>query len=173
MQWFSTFGNAEMRCSWRKPRCSRHIFGTMVQPSPHIRPLCGGIQFPFPSLPDPGEHWSLIFHCHSEPFDEVSDTFKRAYTTGEKLQSPLKPQGPLALFERRLPRLTDGLIQFVYEGCRDRLLDSSKWYELPIDTCQSTGRGKGSKSANRVCALMVPELEWLDTGKMSARTCMI
>ena len=117
----------------------------MVQPSPRIGPVWGWIQFPFASPPGPGERWSLIFHCHSEPFDEVSDPFKRVYTTGEKLQDPLKPQGPLALCEHRLPRLTDGLIELVYEGCSDRQLDSWKIYALPIDTCQSTARGKGLK----------------------------
>ena len=145
----------------------------MVQPSPHIGPLWGWIQFPFPSPPGPGERRSLIFHCHSEPFDEVSDPFKRVYTTGEKLQDPLEPQAPLALCEHMLPRLTDGLIQLVYEGCRNWQLDSWKMYTLPIDTCQSTSGPRGSESRNQVCAPMAPELEWLDTGTMNARTCMI
>lgn len=110
----------------------------MVQPSTHIGPFVEPIQFPFPSPSPPfgrPERWSLIFHCHPEPFDEVSDPFERVYTTGEKLQDPLKPQGPLALCEHLLPRLTDGMIRFIYEGCSDRPLDSWKWYDLLIDTC--------------------------------------
>lgn len=117
----------------------------MVQPSPLLGPPYGHIGFPFPPPPGPGRRWSLIFHCHSEPFDEVSDPLKREYTTGEKLQEPLKHHGPLALCERRLPRLTDGLIQLVYEGCSGSQMDAWKIYELPIETCQSTGRGNGLK----------------------------
>ncbi|MCJ1402531.1 hypothetical protein MMC11_005751 [Xylographa trunciseda] len=103
------------------------------------------IEFPFPSppfRPNP-QRWSLIFHCHSEPFDNVADPFKRVYTTGGELQGPLKHQGPLALCEKTLPRLTDGSLQMVYEGCDRGQLDSWKMYDLPIDTCQSTREAKG------------------------------
>ena len=120
---------------------------SMVQPSPNMGPSPGrsiGFPFPCPSRPNP-QSWSLIFHCHSEPFDKVADPFERVYTTGGKLQDPLKPRDPLASCEHRPPRLTDGTIKLVYEGCDSRPLDSWKIYNLPTDTCQSTGGGKGLK----------------------------
>lgn len=117
----------------------------IVQPSPNMGPSPRWwIEFPFPLRPG-SQYWSLIFHCHTKPFDKIADPFKRVYTTGGKLQDPLKPRGPLALCEHRPPRLTDGLIKFVYEGCNHRQMESWKAYQLPTDTCQSTGGGKGLK----------------------------
>ena len=117
---------------------------SMVQPSSDMGLSPGwSIDFPFPcpSRPSP-QYWSLIFHYHPEPFDKVADPFRRVYTNGGKLQDPLKPRDPLASCEHGPPRLTDGLIRLVYEGCDNRPLDSWKIYSLPIDTCQSTGGGK-------------------------------
>ncbi|MCJ1391596.1 hypothetical protein MMC18_004460 [Xylographa bjoerkii] len=118
----------------------------VVHPSTGIGPSPGWwIQFPFPSPPfgpNP-QRWSLIFHCHSEPFDDAADPFKRVYTTGGELQDPLTHRGPFALCEHTLPRLTDGSVQLGYDGCDRWQMDSRKMYDLAIDTCQSTREARG------------------------------
>ncbi|MCJ1321515.1 hypothetical protein MMC15_006860 [Xylographa vitiligo] len=118
----------------------------MVHPPTGIGPSPGWwIQFPLPSPPSwpSPQRWSLIFHCHSEPFDDGADPFQRVYTTGGGLQDPFNHRGPLALCEHTLPRLTDGMVRMAYDGCDHRPADSLKMYNLPIDTCQRTREAKG------------------------------
>lgn len=81
--------------------------------------------------------------CWSPTLFESSDFFGRVYTTGATLQDLLKPQGRLPLCDHRLPRLTDGTIQLVYNGCPPSGFYPYKFFELPIDTRQSTLGGEG------------------------------
>jgi hypothetical protein len=116
-----------------------------VQPGQHSRVW---MEFPFDPRSFTLTRWSLIFHCHSEPFDEILDPFERVYTIGERLQDPPdppEPQGPLGLCEPWLPRLTDGWIRFTYEGCSGYGSDPWKSYNLPMDICQSASGGKTLK----------------------------
>ena len=112
---------------------------SLVHHSTGIGPSPGWwIRFPFEYTPRIVKHWSLIFHCHSEPFEEVADPFKWAYTNGGELQPPLKDQVPLPLCEHRPPRLTDGRVRMNFKGCGSEPWESWKLYDLPIDVCQST-----------------------------------
>jgi hypothetical protein len=108
-------------------------------PSNETGPCNGHIFFPNRA---PTVHWSLIFHCHSEPFDEISDPFKRTYINGGALQESLEPQGPTQMCKHRLPRLSDGQIRLIYQGCKPYSIDF-KNFDLPVDTCQSTLDSKG------------------------------
>jgi len=105
----------------------------IVQPSPNMRSSSRWwIEFSF-LLRSDSQYWSLIFHCHTKSFDKIANSFKRIYTTDEKLQNSLKSWSSLALCEHRSLRLTDGLIKFVYEGCNHRQMKSWKTYQLSID----------------------------------------
>lgn len=116
---------------------------TYTHPPAGIGPNLGWwITFPVSFPRGPLVHWSLIFHCHSEPFDDLLDPLKWEYTNGGELQPLLKDRNPLALCEHAPPRLTDGMFYMNYDGC-DHGIESWKYPNLPIDTCQSTHGAKG------------------------------
>jgi hypothetical protein len=119
---------------------------SIVQHLPTFGSPC--VKFPF-EIPwvGPPHYWSIIFHCHSEPFNKSLDPFEWENTMGGQLQQPVKPHIPLAMCENRLPRLTDGSVRLAYNNNRCKLtgMDPWKYYNLPTDTCQSTYGGSGLK----------------------------
>jgi hypothetical protein len=119
---------------------------SMVQHLPTSGSSC--VQFPVQRpWTEPPDYWSIIFHCHPEPFNKSLDPFEWENTMGGHLQRLVKAHIPLAMCENRLPRLNDGSVRFTYNdnGCQVSSLDPWKYYNLPTDTCQSTHGASGLK----------------------------